>query len=224
MQRPSLLVSALLVAAASAALHGASPEAARADSFLILGGGMIFPLGDENWEDLAESSPTFFVRGGGGRKVQAHARLLLEGSFEVTPIATSLNDSAIADLDVSRYRALLGVRYEQRIGHAALISLRGGFGIDHLRGELTTPLGSDSDSCSASSWPCRSACTTTTPSTSAAPICRCSPACASSCSAAQGAARATAARRRSAQRGGGSASTMVAPRASAWTRMEKRAA
>lgn len=145
MQRPSLLVSALLVAAASAALHGASSSTARADSFLILGGGMIFPLGDENWEDLAESSPTFFVRGGGGRKVQAHARLLIEGSFEVTPISTSLNDSAIADLDVSRYRALLGVRYEQRIGHAALISLRGGFGIDHLRGELTTPLGSDSD-------------------------------------------------------------------------------
>jgi hypothetical protein len=126
------LVAALLVAAAA--------EPARADSFVAVGGGVAFPLGDEDWNDFVESSPTLYVRGGGGKNLRPGARVLVEGSFELTFLSTELDDGALLEADISRYRALLGVRFEQLMTRKILLAVRGGIGIDHLRGEFSSPL------------------------------------------------------------------------------------
>lgn len=117
-----------------------SATPARADSFVAVGGGIMFPLGDEDWNDFVESSPTLYVRGGGGANIRPGARVLVEGSFELTFLSTELDSNAVLEADLSRYRALLGVRFEQLVSSGVLVSARVGFGIDHLRGEFSSPL------------------------------------------------------------------------------------
>ena len=128
----------------SLGLASQSAPAHAENAFILVGGGLLFPMGDDDWENVAEASPTVFVRGGGGRLLNPRARLMIEGSFEVTPISTNFEDNAIFQLDLTRFRALIGVRYEQLVSRGVLLALRGGIGIDHLRGEVTTPLGSES--------------------------------------------------------------------------------
>lgn len=131
--------------AVSLGLASRAAPARAENAFILVGGGVLFPMGDGDWENVAEASPTVFVRGGGGRLLNPRARLMIEGSFEVTPISTNYEDNAIFQLDVTRFRALIGVRYEQLVSRGMLLAVRGGIGIDHLRGEVTTPLGSGSD-------------------------------------------------------------------------------
>lgn len=135
--RIRLFAALLPFALVALALSGTT---ARADSFVAVGGGIIFPLGDEDWNDFVESSPTLYVRGGGGKNVRPGARVLLEGSFELTFLSTELDGNAALEADLSRYRALLGVRFEQLVSAGVLISARAGLGIDHLRGEFSSPL------------------------------------------------------------------------------------
>lgn len=112
---------------------------AQADGYIAVSGGASFPIGDDDWTRVVESSPTVAVRGGGGRKISSSARLALEGSFEFSPLSTDA-DSAIVDISLTRYRALIGARLEQRIARGALVALRGGVGIDHLRSEVSSSL------------------------------------------------------------------------------------
>jgi hypothetical protein len=134
------------VALCTALISLIAAGAAHAEGFIIIGGGASFPVGDADWEQTVESSPTLVVRGGGGRRTGQRSRLFIEGSFEYTPLTTNL-DSALLQLDLSQYRALIGVRLESAIARGALVALRAGLGMDHLRAEVSSPLlpGSSTD-------------------------------------------------------------------------------
>lgn len=138
MTRSPVVVVAGVVAASSSALALAAAPA-RADGFLMVTGGATFPFDDEDWNDLVESSPTIALRGGGGKKLTPRTRLLAEVGFELTPLSNELDDNAARELDLTRYRVLAGVRYEQLVSPGFFMSTRAGLGIDHLRGEVSTP-------------------------------------------------------------------------------------
>jgi hypothetical protein len=126
------LAAALLTAALAAA-------PARADVFLMAGGGVLFPLGDEDWNDGVDTSPSLYVRGGGGRRLDATSRLLAEVSVEYSVLADNVSNSAL-DVDLNRYRVLFGARFERLLRAGTLLALRGGLGVSHLRAETTSPL------------------------------------------------------------------------------------
>ena len=140
MKRTQLLLAVTVCAVMATA------SAARADGYLILNGGALLPTGDDDWVDLVEPSASFAVRGGGNRRVARNARVAFEAGLEYAPLATDFN-SPLFELDVTRFRFLLGARYEQLLSRGLLLSLRGGLGLSHLRAEVSTVLGgSDSDS------------------------------------------------------------------------------
>jgi hypothetical protein len=136
---PSLVVVVVAVLASSSALALAAAPA-RADGFLAVTGGAMFPLGDDDWNDLIEASPTIALRGGGGKKLTGRTRLMFEVGFELTPLSNELDDNAVLELDLTRYRAVAGVRYEQLVERGFFVAARAGIGIDHLRGESSSPL------------------------------------------------------------------------------------
>lgn len=141
-----VVVAVVAVASAVSTLLAAAP--ARADGFLLVAGGASFPLDDEKWNDLVESSPTIALRGGGGKKLSPRTRLMFEASFELTPLSNQLDEGEVSELDLTRYRATAGVRYEQLVSYRFFVAARAAIGIDHLRRESASaqlPDVSDSD-------------------------------------------------------------------------------
>ncbi len=125
--------------ASLALLSAADATPAGAEAFVIVGGGLMVPLGDEDWTDIVESSPTFLARAGGGRKISARSRMMFEASFELTPLTTAYEDNDLFRFEANRFRVLLGGRLEQLVARGVLLAVRGGVGIDHLRGEVSVP-------------------------------------------------------------------------------------
>ena len=133
-----------LVLAAIAGTAALAPSA-HAEGYLILNGGVLFPVGDADWKDLVEPSASFAVRGGSSRRIARGARVGFEAGLEYAPLSTEL-DGALVQVDFNRYRVIFGARYEQLVARGLLLSLRGGLGISHLRVEASALGQSESDS------------------------------------------------------------------------------
>lgn len=126
-----------LVLAATCVLS--SSAAARADAFLAVTGGAMFPIGDDDWNNTVDAGPVLGLRGGGGRRVDPRSAVMVEASFEYAPLSDNFSSSLVS-IDLTRYRALLGVRFERVMNSGPLVSLRGGVGISHLIIEAASPL------------------------------------------------------------------------------------
>jgi len=101
---------------------------ARADGAFFEGDlGIAAPIGDDDYETAVDSSLKFGLRvgtrtGSGG----------LDVGIDVTPFSDDL-DSAITEVDIERYRFMLGGRYEKPVGPKARLFVRAAAGIDLVR-------------------------------------------------------------------------------------------
>jgi hypothetical protein len=139
MSRSRLRLSGIVTTlVTSASALGASAATAHADGYLIAGGGIRVPLGDSDWQDLVETSPSLQLGGGTMRKIAPHSRLGLDVSFSYSPLASNAN--SLFRVDLSQFRALVGFRLEQLVARGALFAFHGGIGIDHLRAEVSSDL------------------------------------------------------------------------------------
>ena len=116
---------------------------ARADSFVELGVGVMFPVANDNWTNVVDASPKLGVRGGAGRGD-------IEGflSFDWTP-AQAKTEPLFTNLSYNRFRILAGAQFRHAIAPNIRLSARLGVGVDiaHAGYEVdilgTTTSGSD---------------------------------------------------------------------------------
>lgn len=111
-----------MIALAASLLAPAAP--ASAESFVELAGGVMFPVGNDDWTNVIDVSPKLAVRGGAGR----HG---LEGmlSFDWTP-AQAKTDPVFGDVSYNRFRVLVGAQLRQAIAPRIRLSARLGVGVD----------------------------------------------------------------------------------------------
>jgi hypothetical protein len=105
--------------------------AARADSFLELEGGLSIPAGDDNWSNLAETSPNLDA------KVGAVGTSGLGGMIQVdwTPInlnndGASFGGAGGVDIAAHRFRFLADLGFQHRVMPKLILSARVGVGLD----------------------------------------------------------------------------------------------
>lgn len=102
---------------------------ARADSFVDITGGISIPLGDDDWNNMVESSPKLGLRVGAlpheiGGYVQA------DWVPENTDAQGFSNGLASADISAHRFRMQGGVLFRHPVSNTLAITGRGGIGAD----------------------------------------------------------------------------------------------
>jgi len=128
MTAPRALPAALLVILALPA------GAARADNFVEVAGGIMAPIGDDQWTNYVDSGPKLAARVGGMRQ-RAGAML----SVDWTPLAANdMGFGNAVDISSHRFRILVSAIAEHRIGDKVSASLRVGGGLDIARVSVHT--------------------------------------------------------------------------------------
>jgi hypothetical protein len=114
---------------------------ARADSFVELAGGISIPLGDDDWTNLVETSPTLAVRAG---SVPNNIGGFL--SVNWMPANTDAQGWAgpLGSVDISahRFRLIAGPMYRHQLSNTLAVTGRAGVGADiaHATVEGTIPI------------------------------------------------------------------------------------
>jgi hypothetical protein len=137
--------TALAFAVVSAVSYGS----AAADNFIEAVGGAMLPVEDSQWTDYVDSGPKLAVRIGGSGSGNIGGMF----SADWTPITEDDQGFGNAfDISSNRFRLLVNVFMDRKMGPKLTAQIRGGAGIDiasvHVTGDLG-PLGmfdnSDSD-------------------------------------------------------------------------------
>ena len=135
-------------ALAFAVVSAVSSGSAAADSFIEVAGGAMLPIEDSQWTDYVDSGPKLAVRIGGAGSGNIGGLF----SADWTPITEDEQGFGNFDISSNRFRLLVNVFTEHKMGPKLTAQVRGGAGIDiayvHVTGDLG-PLGmidnSDSD-------------------------------------------------------------------------------
>lgn len=102
---------------------------ARADSFVELAGGISIPLGDDEWADLVETSPTLAVRAG---SVPNNIGGFL--SVNWMPANTDAQGWSgpftSGDVSAHRFRLIAGPMYRHQLSNTLAVTGRAGVGAD----------------------------------------------------------------------------------------------
>jgi len=137
--RASLAASCALLAVTTwAASATAEP---RGNHTAELVAGVVFPMGEEDYEDFIDPSFKF-----GGRlafsmaSLSSGARLGLEVGLDWTPAANDLDDTAWVDASFHRIRVLAGARFSRDVGEKASIFFRAAGGLDYVTGSVEEEL------------------------------------------------------------------------------------
>jgi len=120
----------------SAWIPGAAAQAHK-DSSAELVGGVMRPLGEEDYEDFIDQSLKFGARFAFfGGAASAGSQVGLEFGFDWTPAANDLDDVDWVDASFNRFRVLAGARLRKGIGEKASIFFRAGAGVDFVVGKV----------------------------------------------------------------------------------------
>lgn len=123
--------------AAAALLALAVPRAAAADTgFAEVIAGIAKPMADDDYEDFVDESFKLGLRFGAFAAGERN-RAGIELAVDWTPVNHDLNDGGLADIDMSRFRALAGVRLVAPIGPKGVVFGRAGAGVDYVTYEGT---------------------------------------------------------------------------------------
>ena len=116
--------------AAIAALILLAPAAAHADQILEIGGGIAVPMSDDEYTDYVETSPTLFIRVGGGAPIG--------GLFSVdfTPLAAKAES-----LNFNRLRFQGHITVRKSVAPKVELSGRFGAGLDLIHESFDLTLG-----------------------------------------------------------------------------------
>jgi hypothetical protein len=136
------------LALAFAVLTAASVRIAAADNFISAVGGVMLPVEDGQWTDYVDSGPKLAVRIGGAGSGNIGGMF----SADWTPITEDNEGFAGLDITSNRFRLLVSVFADRKMGPKLTAQVRAGAGIDiayvHVTGDLG-PFGrvdnSDSD-------------------------------------------------------------------------------
>jgi hypothetical protein len=102
---------------------------AHADSFVELAGGISIPLGDDEWTDLVETSPTLAVRAGSVPKN-------LGGFLSVNWMPTNTDAQGWSgpitsgDISAHRFRLVAGPMFRHQVSNTLAVTGRAGVGAD----------------------------------------------------------------------------------------------
>lgn len=104
------------------------PARASAESFVELAGGIMMPVGDDDWTNYVEAGPKLALRvGGTGSEGRTSGALI---SADWTPIQVDDGAFAFADVSADRFRILINAYADRSIGPKLTASIRVGAGID----------------------------------------------------------------------------------------------
>ena len=104
------------------------PQAARADSFVDIFGGVSIPLGDEQWTDTVETSPKLGLRV--GAFPQNVGGYLQADWMPVNTDAEGTFPGGQVDVSAHRFRLLVGGVFRHPISNTLAFQGRGGIGAD----------------------------------------------------------------------------------------------
>lgn len=104
------------------------PSVASADSFFQISGGLSVPVGDQDWDDAAESSPKLAVRGGGGGRGSVGAVISADWAPQRTDAQEFFGNSV--DISAHRFRLLIGPGFAARVAPGLTFTSRLGIGAD----------------------------------------------------------------------------------------------
>lgn len=104
-----------------------TPSIAAADSYFQISGGLSVPVGDEDWDNNAESSPKLGLRAGG-----MSGNIGGVVSADWTPQQTDAEEfyGNSAEISAHRFRLLGGIGFEARANRALIITSRLQVGAD----------------------------------------------------------------------------------------------
>lgn len=124
-----------------------APSIAAADGFFQLAGGLSTPVGDDDWNNVAEPSPKLSLRAAGiNNRIGGYI------SADWIPQQTDAGGfsfpGGMTDVSAQRFRLLVGPIFEAPVTRALTFSARLGIGADiaYANVETTTVLGSASAS------------------------------------------------------------------------------
>lgn len=102
---------------------------AHADSFVDIAGGLSIPMGDDDWTEVAESSPKLALRIG---SLPQNIGGMLQADWTPTNTDTTSGQfpGGSADISAHRFRVLLGAVFRHDISNSLAFSGRAGAGID----------------------------------------------------------------------------------------------
>jgi opacity protein-like surface antigen len=118
----------------------ALPVPAHADTFAAVVGGLTTPLGDSNWTDAVESSPTLGVRAGtihgdiGGM-------LTLDWVPETTDAMGGTFAGGSSNVSAHRFRILANLAFEHRVAPKVTVAGRVGAGLDIVHASVDINVG-----------------------------------------------------------------------------------
>jgi hypothetical protein len=115
------------------------PARASAESFVEVAGGIMMPVGDDDWSNYVEASPKLAARVGGSGSEAGRTGALL--SVDWTPIAPDDDGFAGFDISADRFRILVQGFSHVTIGPKLTASIRVGAGIDISHVNLKTNIG-----------------------------------------------------------------------------------
>ncbi len=104
------------------------PARASAESFVEVAGGIMMPVGDDDWTNYVEAGPKLALRvGGTGSEGRTSGALI---SADWTPIQVDDDAFGFADVSADRFRILVNLYADRTIGPKLTASIRVGAGID----------------------------------------------------------------------------------------------
>ncbi len=140
-------IATLCAVLAMAGWSSSASAQAQKDSTAEIVAGVVFPLGEDDYEEFLDPSFKF-----GGRVVffgQPSARRTQTGfevGFDWTPAENDLDDIAFVDASFNRFRLLAGARLHKPISKRASLFFRAAAGVDFIMGHVEEGLlGTDWD-------------------------------------------------------------------------------
>lgn len=120
------------------------PARASAESFVELAGGLMMPVGDDDWTDYVEAGPKLGLRlGGTGSEGRTSGAMI---SADWTPIEADDDGVFGSDISADRFRILVNAFAESTIGPKLTARIRVGAGVDIAHISVDVPfLGESSD-------------------------------------------------------------------------------